>query len=148
MTVNKPVPEVYRVITEHISDWWSRDLTGTSAHPGDSFTIAFGKTRKTFEIVEAIPGKVVIWKCIKAHIDMPSLKNKAEWTGTRMIWTLNTADKETTITFMHQGLNKGLECYDICEAGWDEFLSSFQDYLATGNGRPYLKKVVDKKVNV
>ena len=148
MTINKPVHEVYTAITEHIADWWSQDLTGTSAHAGDSFTIAFGKTRKTFDIVEAIPGKVVIWKNVKAHIDMPSLKNKAEWEGTRMIWTLSTADKGTTLTFMHQGLNKSLECYEVCEAGWDEFLSSFEDYLTTGKGNPYLKKADANKVNV
>ena len=138
MTINKPVKEVYESITEHISDWWSEDLTGTSAHAGDSFAIAFGKTRKTFEIVEAIPGKVVIWKCVEAHIDMPSLKNKAEWVGTRMIWTLNAEDKATTLTFMHQGLNKNLECYDVCEAGWNEFLDSLLSYLKTGEGKPHL----------
>ena len=31
ITVNKPVNEVYRAITEHISDWWSNDLTGAAA---------------------------------------------------------------------------------------------------------------------
>jgi uncharacterized protein YndB with AHSA1/START domain len=140
ITVNKPVTEVYAAITEHISDWWSNDLTGAAAHTGDSFTIAFGKTRKTMNIVEAIPNKQVVWKCIKAYIDMASLKNKAEWVGTKMIWTLNATDQTTTLSFLHKGLNRHLECYSVCEDGWDQFLASLQAYLRTGKGKPFLKK--------
>ena len=141
-TVNKPVAEVYSAITEHISDWWSRDLTGVAAKAGDSFTIAFGKTRKAFDIVEAIPDEFIVWKCVKAHIDMPSLKNKAEWVGTRMLWKMSVDERGTTLTFMHQGLNKSLECYEICEAGWDQFLTSLKSYLKTGKGKPHLKTAV------
>src|SRR5437762_12475226 len=96
ITVNKPVSEVYKAITEHISDWWSNDLTGAAIYAGESFTIAFGKTRKTFHIVEAIPNKQVTWQCVKAYIDMASLKNKAEWEGSKLIWTLRSNDQRTT----------------------------------------------------
>ena len=139
ITVINPISEVYATITEHISDWWSNDLTGTATCAGDSFTISFGKTRKTMNIVEAIPNKQVVWKCVKAYIDMPSLENKAEWVGTRLIWTLSTADQSTTLTFLHEGLNQSFECYKVCEAGWDEFLASLQAFLTTGKGTPFLK---------
>jgi hypothetical protein len=65
ITVNKPNSEVYAAITEHISNWWSNDLTGAAARAGDSFTISFGKTRKTMNIMKAIPNKQVVWKCVK-----------------------------------------------------------------------------------
>jgi uncharacterized protein YndB with AHSA1/START domain len=139
MTVNKPVGEVYAAITEHIPDWWSNDLTGAAARTGDSFDIAFGDTRKTMDIVEAIPNEQVVWKCAKAYIDMASLKNKEEWVGTKMIWTLSDADQGTTLTFLHEGLNQSFECYDVCEIGWDTFLASLQAYLTTGKGMPFLK---------
>ncbi len=138
-TVNKPTSEVYAAITEHISDWWSNDLTGAAARSGDSFTISFDKTSKTMDIVAAIPNKQVVWKCVKAYINMASLKNKAEWVGTKLIWTLSAADKGTTLTFLHEGLNQSFECYKVCEAGWDTFLASLQAYLATGKGAPFLK---------
>ena len=70
---------------------------------------------------------------------MASLKNKAEWVGTKMIWTLSSDDQATTLTFLHEGLNQSLECYTICEAGWDQFLASLHAYLTTGKGMPYLK---------
>ncbi len=130
---------MYAAITEHIADWWSNDLTGATARVGDHFNIAFGGTRKTFEIIEAIPDGFVAWKCLKAYIDLDSLKNKSEWVDTKILWTFSADDKETTIHFMHQGLQKSLECYAVCEAGWDQFLDSLTAYLKTGDGKPYLK---------
>ena len=137
--VNQPINKVYTAITENISDWWSNDLTGSATFVGDNFNIAFGETRKTFEIVEAIPNKKIIWKCVNAYIDMASLKNKAEWEGTEIIWTLSTDNQITTLTFLHKGLNSNFECYDVCEAGWDQFLASLQLYLTTGKGTPFIK---------
>jgi uncharacterized protein YndB with AHSA1/START domain len=139
ITVNKPADEVYSAITEHIQDWWSNDFSGTAAQKSDQYTIAFGATQKTFGILEAVPNKQVVWKCIKAYIDMPSLKNKAEWVGTKLIWTLSATDQGTTLTFLHEGLNQSFECYNVCEAGWDTFLASLQAYLVTGKGTPFLK---------
>jgi len=138
-TVNKPVGEVYAAITEHIADWWSNDLSGAAVRTGNSFNIAFNQTRKTFEIAEAIPDKQVVWKCTKAYIDMASLENKSEWVGTTMVWAIEPAEKGTTIAFLHEGLNQSFQCYNVCEAGWDYFLASFQAYLETGKGTPHLK---------
>ncbi|MDB5006303.1 MAG: Activator of Hsp90 ATPase 1-like protein [Mucilaginibacter sp.] len=146
ITVNKPVGEVYAAITQHIMDWWSNDLTGAAARAGDSFTISFDETQKTFDIAEAIPNKQVVWKCVKAYIDMTALKNKAEWEGTKLIWTLAAADHGTTLTFLHQGLNKSFECYNVCEAGWDYFIASLQAFLATGIGTPFHKQAAKLKL--
>src|ERR1700761_7370842 len=126
ITVNKPTNEVYNAITRHIADWWSNDLTGAAAKAGDSFNIAFNNTRKTFEIKEAIPNNRVVWKCTKAYIDYDPLQNKSEWVGTEMIWNLSHADNGTTLTFVHDGLNQELECYDICESGWNHFIKSLE----------------------
>jgi hypothetical protein len=119
ITVNRQVSEVYAAITEHIANWWSNDLTGAAACAGDSFNIAFNNTRKTFKIVEAIPNKQIVWECVKAYIDVTSLNNKAEWVGTKLIWTLSVAEQGTTLTFLHEGLNQSFECYNVCGAGWD-----------------------------
>ena len=143
IAVNKPVNEVYTALTEDIAGWWSNDLSGAAAHVGDSFNIAFGKTKKTFNIVEAIPGERVVWECVKAYINNATLENKSEWVGTKMIWTLSGTEKNTVIHFLHEGLNKNLQCYDLCEAGWDMFLSSLETYLTTGKGSPYLKPAVN-----
>lgn len=138
--VQKPADEVYDAITKHISDWWSNDLTGSARDAGDCFTIAFGKTKKTMEISEVIPNQKVVWTCVQAYIDMSSLANKSEWTGTQLIWQLNTEHRNTTLTFLHKGLNQNLQCYNVCETGWNTFLASLESYLKTGKGNPYLKQ--------
>ncbi|MDQ2874979.1 MAG: hypothetical protein M3Y33_09385 [Actinomycetota bacterium] len=39
--------------------------------------------------------------------------------------------------FRHEGLSPQLECYDMCRAGWDQYLPSLRDYLETGTGTPF-----------
>lgn len=138
--VSKPAVDVYAAITTHIANWWSNDLSGEAVFAGDTFHIAFGKTRKTFSIEEAITNRKLIWKCKKAYIDMASLKDKSEWEGTRIIWTLSPIGESTKLDFLHEGLNQSFECYQVCEQGWDMFLKSLEVYLNTGKGSPYLKK--------
>lgn len=140
ITVSNPADEVYAAITQHIPDWWSDDFSGASAQKGDEYNIAFGGTRKTFQIQEAIPGKQVVWLCLKAYIDMEALKKKDEWAGTRLIWTIAGDEYGTALTMLHEGLNKSFECYDVCEPAWDYFMASLQAYLTTGTGTPYHKQ--------
>ncbi|WP_159471652.1 SRPBCC domain-containing protein [Dyadobacter sp. 3J3] len=139
--VQKPVSEVFAAITEHISDWWTNDLTGSASHIGDRFMIAFGMTKKTMEISEVRPNEKVVWTCIEAYIDMASLENKSEWVGTELIWKLSTDQQTTILTFLHKGLNQNFQCYDVCEIGWNTFLASLETFLKTGQGNPHLKKV-------
>ena len=141
IAINTPVKEVYTAITQHIAHWWSNDLSGAAAKPGDRFHIAFNKTNKTFEIAEAIPNERIVWKCVQAHIDMASLTNKSEWVGTHLIWTMSPADTGSILTFLHEGLNQSFECYTVCESGWNTYLASLLDYLNTGKGRPFRKPV-------
>jgi len=141
LTINKPVSEVYNAITKHIADWWSNDLSGAAANVGDSFTIAFGKTQKRFNIIEAIPDEKVVWQCEKAYINMAALTNKSEWIGTKLYWALTPNGNATTLHFLHEGLNQSFECYDVCENGWNFFLASLQLYIETGTGKPNIKKV-------
>ena len=115
------------------------DLTGSAGQTGDSFTIAFGQTKKTMKISELIPDQKVVWNCTKAYIDYSALENKSEWVGTQMIWQLSEKDQATILTFLHKGLNQDLQCYKVCEDGWNTFLESMESYLATGKGKPFLK---------
>ena len=139
ITVHQIAEEIYSALTNHINAWWSNDFSGASAKKDDRYKIAFGTTRKTFKIEEAVPNQRVTWLCLEAYIDMESLKRKDEWVGTKIIWTIETAANNTTLTMLHQGLNKTIECYDACEPAWDYFMSSLKAFLTTGSGTPYRK---------
>jgi hypothetical protein len=136
-TVNNTAAAVYNALTQHIPDWWSDDFKGAAAKQGDQFHIAFGGTKKTFEIAEIIPDQKITWLCLKAYIDMDKLTKKDEWIGTRVIWTITTEKNGAVLTILHQGLNESVECYSVCEPAWDYFLNSIQLYLTTGAGTPY-----------
>jgi hypothetical protein len=41
------------------------------------------------------------------------------------------------LQFRHEGPRPGLECYDQCRAGWDQYLPSLRDYLESGVGNPF-----------
>ena len=128
------------LITEHIHDWWGDDISGAATQKGDQYSIAFNGTKKTFEITEVIPGERIVWLCRKAYIDMPSLNKKDEWVGTIIIWTIATDEQGTTLTMLHKGLNKVIECYDVCEPALDYFIASLQSFLTTGIGTPFHKQ--------
>jgi hypothetical protein len=140
-TVSNTQQEVYKAITEHVQDWWSDDFTGSAAKKGDQYKIAFNETRKTFEILEAIPDKQVVWLCRAAYIDADSLTKKDEWVGTKIFFTISEGENGTTLTLLHEGLNPGIECYSVCESGWDYFIESLQKFITTGKGTPFKKAV-------
>ncbi len=140
ITISNSPQEIYAALTEHIQDWWSDDYSGAAAKKGDQYQIAFGATRKTFEITRADPDQQVAWLCLEAFIDLETLNRKDEWVGTRMIWTIIGGQDNTTLTFLHEGLNQGFECYQVCAAGWDYFMGSLHAFLTTGKGTPFLKQ--------
>jgi len=44
----------------------------------------------------------------------------------------------TLLRFDHEGLRPELECYGICEKGWDHFLKhSLKNYAETGQSEPF-----------
>jgi hypothetical protein len=139
ITLNCTSAEIYTALTQHITDWWSDDFSGAASKKDDQYNIAFGETRKTFKIDEAVPNERLSWLCLEAYIDLDYLKKKDEWVGTKIIWTIETAGDTSFLTIIHQGLNKSIECYNACEPAWDYFMHSLQAYLLTGVGTPYRK---------
>lgn len=87
---------------------------------------------------ELVPGHRVTWECIEQkHVD-ESLSTHDEWVGTKLRWEIELTATGTRVTFVHEGLVPQLECYEICEAGWDNFfLNSLKNYLDAGVGQPY-----------
>jgi uncharacterized protein YndB with AHSA1/START domain len=54
-----------------------------------------------------------------------------DWVGTTPTFTLRPRpDGGTDITFRHHGLGPTLECYDTCQAGWDQYLPRLKRYLS------------------
>ncbi len=120
-----------------VSDWWGRDIEGPTKNDGDIFTIHFATTFVTFKITEAISGKKIIWHVTDAYVDIASVSDKTEWRGTQIVWEFSPEKDSMRIDMTHVGLTPEVECFTICEKGWDFYIKeSLYKLLTEGKGMP------------
>ena len=133
-----PAASVYEAITKGVTAWWTTGSSDASTL-GDVFTTRFDKTYNHIKVSALDQDRHVEWQIMEHFHDNETLTRDDEWTGTRIIWTLNPIDNgNTSITFLHDGLVQSMECWDICEAGWNFFLlDSLKPYLEEGEGQPF-----------
>jgi uncharacterized protein YndB with AHSA1/START domain len=133
--------EVYTALATKVGimAWWTRDLTGTVAI-GDTFITRFGNTWNVVRIKRLDPDREVRWTVVDQyhHAEKP-LSKSDEWVGTEIVFKLeNTGEEGTLLRFEHRGLMPELECYDICDAGWNRFVgASLRSLVETGQGQPF-----------
>lgn len=119
----------------HVSEWWTKDVTGRSTRVGDTFTVRFGETFVDFEVAELILEQMLVWKVTDCNLHW--IENKKEWKGTSLVWEVFPGAERTIIRLTHRGLTPGVECYDTCVKGWDFYFGeSLLKLLAQGKGLP------------
>jgi hypothetical protein len=137
ITVNATVEEVFKSINS-VSDWWTRVFEGHSEKLNDVFTVRFGETFITIQLVGFVPNKKIDWRVIDCYKHW--LKDKKEWQDTTMSWKISAEKNATQISFTHIGLVPGIECYNGCEKAWDFYIKeSLFKLLTEGKGIPELK---------
>lgn len=135
--------KVYAALTGAIDQWWTEVVDGNAQEAGHIFSVGFGpQVRKTMMVETLIPGKKVSWLVVDALIDLPELKNKIEWIGTRIVWEISGNTEGTVLELKHMGLTREVECYQVCTEGWQHFLRSFEQYISTGTGMPFRLETV------
>ena len=118
-----------------VSEWWAKDFKGSARDSGDLFTVRFGETFVYFKVTEAIPDSKVIWHVTNCFLSW--INNKTEWNDTNIIFEVSARPGETTITITHERLIPGIECFEDCEKGWNEYFGkSLKQLLVTGHGMP------------
>src|SRR5260370_31948360 len=128
--------KVICALTMEIHKWWTTSADDASVI-GKSATFRFGKSYQTMLIKDLVPERRVVWDCVEHVHANKALSVQDEWVGTRLIWKIEPASPGSRVTFVHQGLIPQLECYEICERGWDHYARSLKSYLETGTGDPY-----------
>ena len=118
-----------------VDGWWAKNTEGYSASLHDVFTVHFGKTFVTFEITELIPDQRVVWLVTDCHLHW--IGNKTEWTGTSVVWEVKPIGDGVRIDMTHRGLTPAVECFEDCQAGWDDHIrNSLVKYLTEKVGMP------------
>ncbi len=138
VTLHATDKSVYHALTSSIEKWWTELFEGVSNKQGESFTVRFGdNVFKTFKVEELITNKKVVWYVSDSLIDIPELKNKTEWIGTKITWEISMQGQKTELSLTHLGLTPQIECYTICESGWHNFTDSLTEFINTGTGKPF-----------
>ncbi len=133
--VDVSVQEAYDSIND-VSKWWTEDLKGSSQTLNDEFTVRFGDVHvSTQKIVELIPGKKVVWLVTGSKLNF--IKDKSEWTNTKIYFEITSQGEKANIHFTHEGLVPDIECFNSCTKGWDYyFKGSLFKLLTEGKGTP------------
>jgi hypothetical protein len=116
-----------------VNQWWTANFKGSAKKLNDTFTLQFGENKFTFKVVEAVPNKKLVWLSTDCY--MPWLNNKTEWKNTKITFDISEENNQTRIDLTHVGLVPGVECYNVCEVGWNQYFGeSIPALLATGKG--------------
>jgi uncharacterized protein YndB with AHSA1/START domain len=126
---------VFGVLTDaaEYARWWA-PATGTATARGE-LRITFDNIEAPLvvRVAEARHPETVAWDVLDCAF-LP------DWVGTRPVFTLGAGtDGGCDVRFRHEGLSQKLECYEMCRAGWDQYLPSLRDYIETGAGRPFTR---------
>lgn len=128
----KPSAEVFELLLT-IDQWWSglfeEEIKGKSKSVNDEFTFkAGGGMHYTKQkLVELIPDKKIVWLVTDSNLSF--LSDPAEWNGTTLRFDLSGDQKNTQVTFTHEGLVPEIECYTNCSSAWTGYLDNLKKKL-------------------
>lgn len=120
----------------NVRGWWSEEIDGGTAKPGDEFTYRYEDVHRcTIRVTEVIPDQKVSWLVLDNYFSFTD--DKTEWTGTTINFDISDEDGKTQIRFTHLGLVPEYECFDVCIQGWGFYINrSLRSLIATGEGQP------------
>lgn len=141
ISVDATAAEAYLALTTGYEQWWTRsDNVFNKIGDRIKFTFPPNVSCWTFEATKLEPNRTVELKCVEAYhkiTDKPEAP-ETEWLGSRARWRIELRGEQTDIHFIHDGLIPDLDCYEVCEAGWNLFfVDSLKTYLDTGVGKPH-----------
>lgn len=141
LLVDQEPKDVFTAITD-VRGWWTEVLEGNTQQLNDEFSVRFGDVHYSKQrLIEVIPEKKLVWLVTESQLNF--LKDKNEWTGTKIIFEITTKKDKTQLRFIHQGLAPGVECYEACSNAWADYITnSLLQLISTGKGKPARKAVL------
>ncbi len=137
--VSNTPANAYQALTTAFDKWWTTSCN-TISETGDKITFRFGSTYWVMRVNSLVPDNSVELECIEAHHEHEGLSTSIanEWEGTKLKWTIQKMGDKTRIVLVHDGLVPSLNCFEVCEQGWDYFfVNSLKQHLDSGKGMPF-----------
>ena len=137
--VDQTPQEAFNAIN-NVRGWWTENLEGGTQKLNDEFEVRFGDVHYSKQkLVEVVPNKKVVWLITDSQLNF--IKNKSEWTNTKISFEISQKDGKTKVHFTQLGLVPEYECYDICSTGWSNYINnSLRSLITTGKGQPNPKE--------
>jgi hypothetical protein len=122
--VDQTPNEVFNAIN-NVREWWTGEpgIEGRTVKLGDEFTYRYKDFHYSKQkITELIPGKKVVWLVTDSKLNF--IKDKSEWTGTKISFEIAKKGDKTEVRFTHVGLVPDIECYGDCSNAWNSYINS------------------------
>ncbi|MBI3304252.1 MAG: SRPBCC domain-containing protein [Deltaproteobacteria bacterium] len=124
--------KVYQAVSEQsgFTNWWTprceaEPRVGSIA----KFRFRNGSIGPDMEVLELIPNKKVVWRCVKGD---------PQWVGTEFTFDIQPHARGAVLFFGQRGWKEASEFYMHCNCKWAFFLGvSLKKYLETGTGMPH-----------
>ena len=133
--VDQTPAEAFAAIN-NVRAWWTGDIEGRTDELGAEFTYRYEDVhRSTQKITELIAGKRVAWHVQDGYLNF--VQDRAEWTGTDIVFDVYTSGDKTHVRFAHIGLVPESECFDSCSNAWGFYINgSLRDLITSGQVHP------------
>ena len=139
ITVEQSAEDVFNAVN-NVRGWWSQEIDGDTDKPGAEFKFHYKDLHfSTQRITEFVPGKKVVWHVADSRINF--VEDKAEWTGTDIVFEIARKGGKTELRFTHVGLVPAVECHEACSDAWSFYVNtSLRSLIETGEGQPESKE--------
>jgi len=138
--VDQTPQEAFDAIND-VSAWWPGQFEGSTTKLNDEFTYRYKNMHYSKQkLIEMIPGRKVVWLVTDSNLNF--VKNKSEWTGTKIIFEISQINRKTEVRFTHLGLVPHYECFDACSNAWTDIIrNGLCSLITSGKGQANLEKV-------